>query len=111
MRSCGNLFPLESSAAQPEPELTLRDSTPLYNNFLDVMKDTGASKEILDFIANACLYGNYCYIDGGLELRPPPENLDLLLVSIQRVERLNQRLEQTEEEIVALRFGQKRLQL
>ena len=51
---------------------------------------------------------NYCYIDGGLELRPPPENLDLLLVSIQRVDRLNQRLEQTEEEIVALRFGREK---
>ena len=50
---------------------------------------------------------NYCYIDGSLELHPPPENLDLLLHSIQRVERLNQRLEQTEEEIVALRFAKK----
>ena len=48
---------------------------------------------------------NYCYIDNGLELRPPPENLELLLHSMERVERLNQRLEQTEEEIVALRFG------
>ena len=54
---------------------------------------------------------NYCYIDGSLELHPPPENLDLLLHSIQRVERLNQRLEQTEEEIVALRFAKISLEL
>ena len=48
---------------------------------------------------------NYCYIfDDGLELRPPPENLEALLHSVARVERLNQRLEETEEEIVALRW-------
>ena len=48
---------------------------------------------------------NYCYIfDDGLELRPPPENLEALLHSVARVERLNQKLEQTEEEIVALRL-------
>ena len=27
------------------------------------MKDTVVCKEILDFIANTCFYGDYCYID------------------------------------------------
>ena len=49
-----------SSAVQPEPELTLRESTPLYDNFLEVMKETDVSKEILDFIANQCFYGDSC---------------------------------------------------
>ena len=47
---------------------------------------------------------HYTYIDGGLELRPPPDNLDLVILTMEKVEGMNKELEETEEEIVALGF-------
>ena len=47
---------------------------------------------------------HYSYIDGGLELRPPPDNLDLVILTMERVEGMNKVLGETEEEIVALGF-------
>ena len=53
------------SAAQPATEITLKPNTPLYNDFLDAMQGdaTGTGKEILDFLANTCFFGNVCYFD------------------------------------------------
>ena len=46
---------------------------------------------------------DYDELWAGTELRPPPENLELLLQGVEELERLNTELEHTEEEIVALR--------
>ena len=57
---------------------------------------------------------DYCSMEGGLkagqevdqevELQPPPENLELWLSSMERMEKLNRRLMEVEEEIVALSY-------
>ena len=45
-QSLGPPRAVESSVAQPEPELTPQQDTSLYDHFLDVMKHSDASKEI-----------------------------------------------------------------
>ena len=47
--------------------------------------------------------GDYDELWVGPELRPPPENLELLLQGVQELERLNTELEHKEEEIVVFR--------
>merc|ERR550517_1505650 len=104
------LLELEECPSRPAPPLL--PPKPVRRETADTSQDSGVDSGAVtdDGEAKVTQQGkeetssNYCYIDEGLELRPPPENLDLLLHSFIRVERLNQRLEQTEEEIVALRF-------
>jgi hypothetical protein len=52
-----------SGAAQPQAEITLQEDTPLYDNLLDCLQGTDTAKEIVDFIANICFYGDHCYVD------------------------------------------------
>ena len=40
---------------QPATGVTLRENTPLYDNFLDAMQGNETGKEILDFLAKTCL--------------------------------------------------------
>jgi len=111
-RELAKLQLLELEECPERPPAPLLPPKPVRRETADTSQDSGVDSGVVTDDGEARVNqggkdetgSNYCYIDGGLELRPPPENLDLLLVSIQRVERLNQRLEQTEEEIVALRF-------
>lgn len=103
------LLELEECPSRPAPPLL--PPKPVRRETADTSQDSGVDSGAVTDDGEAKVTqgkeetsSNYCYIDEGLELRPPPENLDLLLHSFVRVERLNQRLEQTEEEIVALRF-------
>merc|ERR1719305_969190 len=111
-RELAKLQLLELDECPERPSAPLLPPKPVRRETADTSQDSGVDSGVVTDDGKARVNqggkdetgSNYCYIDGGLELPPPPENLDLLLLSIQRVERLNQRLEQTEEEIVALRF-------
>jgi len=107
------LLELEESKEPLRPAGPLLPPKPLKRDTADTSQDSGVDSGVVTDDGEAKVNNqgseetssNYCYIfDDGLELRPPPENLEALLHSVARVERLNQRLEQTEEEIVALRF-------
>jgi len=103
------LLELEECPDTLRPTAPLLPPKPIRRDTADTSQDSGVDSGVVTDDGEARVNqeetgSNYCYIDNGLELRPPPENLELLLHSMERVERLNQRLEQTEEEIVALRF-------
>ena len=44
-------------------KVTLKENTPLYDNFLDAMKDSVAGREIMDFIATVCFFGDHRHFD------------------------------------------------
>ena len=66
----------EDSVEQPalalENEFTWRENTPLFNNFLDCMNSNNAGKEILDFLANTCFWGEICCLDERGRYLPKP---------------------------------------
>ena len=64
----------QSSVAQPtrdaKPQktanarkVTLKENTPLYDNFLDAMKESDAGKELMDFMVTVCFFRNQFYFD------------------------------------------------
>ena len=57
------------------PALVLADKTPLYDSFLDSMQKAGAGRDILDFLATECFFGDLCYYDKRGQEYPQPVSI------------------------------------
>jgi hypothetical protein len=88
----------------PRPGPKPRLGSKLPDTSQDSGVDSGAVTDDGALQRGAVKQHSYDYINTVVGLRPPPENLEEVLCSVERVERLNGRLERTEEDIVALRF-------
>ena len=57
------------------PAVVLTERTPLYDSFLDSMQKAGAGRDILDFLATECFFGELCYYDKWGQKYPQPVSI------------------------------------